>query len=88
MTLTQISNYLFLGSLALLIITLFVKGIGRRGMTGYSADPYSGSTTDLQFENDHRKVIQGQDKLIKNIFKSYFIWISIIGIATSIVITL
>jgi hypothetical protein len=88
MTVTQISNYLFLGSIALFIITLIVKGLGRRGMTGYSADPYSGSTTDLQLEHDHREVIRGQDTLLKNIFKSYFIWISLIGIATSILITL
>ncbi|QGQ96413.1 hypothetical protein EHS13_16745 [Paenibacillus psychroresistens] len=88
MTLIQLSNYLFLGSVALLILTLIIKGIGRRGMTGYNADPYSGSTTDLQLEHNHREVIQGQDTLMKNIFKSYFIWISLIGIVTSIVITL
>ncbi|MBW7452478.1 hypothetical protein ACFOLF_26370 [Paenibacillus sepulcri] len=86
MTVTQLSNYLFLGSTALLILTLLIKGLGRRGMSG--TDPYSGSTTDIQLEHNHREVIQTQDNLMKAILKSYLVWISIIGIATSIIITM
>jgi hypothetical protein len=86
--LIQISNYIFLGSLALLVLTLLVKGLGRRGIQGYRADPNSGATTNLQLQHDHREVIQQQDSLLKSIFKSYFIWISIFGIITAVVITL
>ncbi|RED55067.1 hypothetical protein [Cohnella lupini] len=85
MTLAQISDYLFLGSLGLLIVTLFVKG---RGMLGYMVDE-SGATTDLQLkEHNHLEVTKNQDTFVRTIFKSYFVWISIIGMITAILITL
>ena len=85
MTLAQISDYLFLGSLGLLVVTLFVKG---RGMLGYMVDE-SGATTDLQLKaHNHLEVIETQHAFMRTIFKSYFVWISIIGMITAILISL
>jgi hypothetical protein len=58
--LIQISNYLFLGSLFLLMVTLMYYGLARKG----------------------------QEFFLKRAVKSYLFWISIVGIAISILITL
>jgi hypothetical protein len=86
--LRQISDYLFMGSLILLIITLLLYGAGRRGMT-YSVhtDMPSGATTDLQMEHNHKEVINRQDSMLRRILKSYLFWIAIIGIVVSIVLS-
>jgi hypothetical protein len=87
--LRQISDYLFMGSLILLIITCLVYGLGRpRGMTNFvNTDMPSGATTDLQMEHNHNEVMGRQDSVLVRILKSYIIWIAIIGIIVSIVLS-
>ncbi|TXK74143.1 hypothetical protein [Paenibacillus sp. N3.4] len=74
----QISDYLFMGSLFLLIITLLFKGVGSRGASNPSGN------IDLQMQQNHRNDLKKQDTIIKSILKSYFVWISTVGILISI----
>jgi hypothetical protein len=87
--LRQISDYLFMGSLILLIITCLVYGLGRpRGMTNFvDSNMPSGATTDLQMEHNHKELMDRQDSIWVRILKSYLIWIAIIGIIVSIVLS-
>lgn len=85
--LLQISNVLFLCSLALLIGTLIYKGFGRRGTVKfYDQNMPNGSYTSLQLKHDHLGTIQSQESFMKSIVKSYLVWLSIAGIAVSYVI--
>jgi hypothetical protein len=92
----QISDYLFMGSLILLIFTLFSKGFGNRG-TIYYGETENGalaaSKLQMQHKHDQREVFKQQDKvfssgILKSILKSIFFWISISGILISIIITI
>ncbi|NOU77252.1 hypothetical protein GC098_38820 [Paenibacillus sp. LMG 31458] len=86
--LIQISNYLFMGSLLLLIVTCIAKGALSQGFTSVTGlGGNSGSVTDLNMEHDQKKQFQFQDSLIGRIVKSYFFWISVSGIIISIVIS-
>ncbi|NEW07217.1 hypothetical protein GK047_14505 [Paenibacillus sp. SYP-B3998] len=83
-----ISDYLFMGSLLLLLITFVAKGALSQGFTGVtSLDGTSGAATDLNMEHNRKKIFQLQDSLIGRIIKSYLFWISIVGLLVSIVIT-
>lgn len=77
----QISDYLFMGSLILLIVTFLFRGLGSTGASN------SLGNIDLQMQQNHRNDLEKQDSIITRIFKSYFIWISIAGIVTSIVLS-
>jgi hypothetical protein len=77
----QISDYLFMGSLILLIVTLLLKGLGSTGASNYSGN------IDLQMLQDHNKDMKKQDNIISKIFKSVFVWISIAGIIISIILS-
>lgn len=92
----QTSDYLFMGSLILLIFTLFSKGFGNRG-TIYYGDTVNGSAAanelQMQHKHDQGEVFKNQDKvfvgnILKSILKSVFFWISICGIFTSSIITI
>lgn len=87
--LIQISNYLFMGSLLLLIITFIAKGTLSQGFTGLITrlDGSSGSATDLIMEDKRKSVFQFQDSIVGRIVKSYLFWISVSGIIISIVIS-
>ncbi|CAN7717461.1 hypothetical protein LJR153_005961 [Paenibacillus sp. LjRoot153] len=77
----QISDYLFMGSLILLVVTLLFKGLGSTGASNASGN------IDLQMQQNHRSDLVKQDSIISRIYKSYFVWISIAGIVISIVIS-
>ncbi|MBP1965665.1 hypothetical protein [Paenibacillus aceris] len=77
----QISDYLFMGSLILFIVTLLFKGLGSTG----SSNPLG--NIDLQMQQNHKNDLEKQDSIISRVFKSYLVWISITGIVISIVIT-
>ena len=83
-----ISNYLFMISLGLLILSFVLSGVGRRGMTNHDnvGDP-SGSITDLQMEHDHKKVVEAQNSLMSKVIRSYLFWISLMGIIVSMLIS-
>ncbi|KQX51603.1 MULTISPECIES: hypothetical protein [unclassified Paenibacillus] len=84
----QISNYLFMGSLLLLIVTFIAKGASSQGFTSLTGlGGTSGSATDLTMEHNQKKHFQFQDSLVGRIVKSYLFWISITGILISIVIS-
>jgi hypothetical protein len=91
----QISDYLFMGSLILLIFTLFSKGFGNRGTIYYGETDGALAASKLQMHHKHdqREVFKHQDKvfssgMLKSILKSVFFWISISGILISIIITI
>jgi hypothetical protein len=77
----QISDYLFMGSLILLIVTLLLKGLGSTGASNNSGN------IDLQMLQDHKIDMEKQDNIISKIFKSVFVWISIAGIIISIILS-
>ncbi len=86
--LLQISNYLFTGSLLLLIVTCIAKGALSQGFTSVTGlGGASGSVTDLNMEHNQKKHFQFQDSLFGRIVKSYFFWISVFGIIISMVIS-
>ncbi|MFD0697906.1 hypothetical protein ACFQZT_27915 [Paenibacillus sp. GCM10027628] len=85
--LRQISDYLFMGSLILLVISFFLNGAGLQGFTGTSGDPMSGTVTDLNMEHNQKKLMQRQDSLLGRIIRSYFFWIAILGILVSVVLS-
>ncbi|MBD0384757.1 hypothetical protein [Paenibacillus sedimenti] len=77
----QISDYLFMGSLILLILTLLLKGIGSTGASNAFGN------IDLQMQQNHNNDLEKQDTIISKIFKSVFVWISITGIIISIILS-
>ncbi|MBA2937242.1 hypothetical protein HZF08_02910 [Paenibacillus sp. CGMCC 1.16610] len=82
--LKQISDYLFMGSLLILLISIFVV-TGSRGMTNSSNA--TGATTDLQMDHDHKKIMEKQDTMLSKLLKSYLFWIPIVGIIVSIILS-
>gem|GEM_PF-3580101 len=86
--LRQISDYLFMGSLTLLIITCFLQGVGLRGFTNMSnTDTMPGAATDLNMEHNHQDLMESQDTFLRRILRSYLFWLSIIGIGGSILLS-
>lgn len=83
----NISDYLFMGSLILLIITFLVKGVVSRGDMYHGNPDGANVATDLQMKHDHKKVIERQDGLIFRVIKSYIFWISILGMISSIILS-
>ncbi|OCT11336.1 hypothetical protein A8709_06595 [Paenibacillus pectinilyticus] len=77
----QISDYLFMGSLIVLVVTLLFKGLGSMGASNATGN------LDLQMQQNHKSDLVKQDSIISKIYKSYFVWISITGIVISIVIS-
>ncbi|MDD9265574.1 hypothetical protein ACFPES_00870 [Paenibacillus sp. GCM10023248] len=61
----QVSDYLFMGSMILLILTLLFKGLGS---TGHS-NPLG--NIDLQMQQNHKNDLEKQDFIISRILKSY-----------------
>ena len=82
--LRQSSDYLFMGSLLILLISIFVA-TGSRGMTNSSNA--TGDTTDLQMDHDHKKIMEKQDTMLSKLLKSYLFWIPIVGIIVSIILS-
>lgn len=82
-----LSNNLFLLSLLLLLLSFFVNGVGRRGMTQHPVQNPTGSITDLQLEHDHSKVIETQNSLFGKLVRSYLFWISLCGILVSVILS-
>jgi hypothetical protein len=86
--LIQFSNYLFLASLALLMVTLVYEGLGRKGTVKFqNVDNPSGAYTDLQMKHAHTETMKSQNSFLSNILRSYLVWLSIVGIVVSIIIT-
>lgn len=77
----QISDYLFMASILLLILTLLFKGVGSKGSSNAMGN------IDLAMQENHGNALKSQDSIIKNIFKSVFVWISILGILVSILLS-
>ncbi|OPH56574.1 hypothetical protein BC351_26880 [Paenibacillus ferrarius] len=86
--LREVSNYLFMGSLVLLLITCVAKGMLSQGFTKVTGlDGIHGAVTDLNMEHSPKKLFKLQDSSVGRIVKSYFFWISILGILASVVIS-
>jgi hypothetical protein len=87
--LRQISDYLFMGSLILLVIAFILYGPGKRGTTAVQMnnDGFNGAITDLQMAQNHKEITTRQDSMLGRILKSYLFWIGIIGIIVSIVLS-
>jgi hypothetical protein len=83
----QISDYLFLGSLAFLIITFLIFFLGRGGANNSDIMSASGAITDFQLKHDHKETIRRQDNKLVKLLKSYLFWIPIIGITVSIILS-
>jgi hypothetical protein len=81
MMMQQNSDYLFMGSLILLVVTLLLKGLGSSG----ASNAYG--NIDIQMQQDHKKDLEKQDNIICRIFKSVFVWIPIAGIIISIILS-
>jgi hypothetical protein len=81
----QLSDYLFMGSLILLIVTFVFKGFLSNGFSGVSRSVEQ-INIDLHME-EHNKNIARQDSFIPKILKSIPFWISIAGILASILIS-
>lgn len=80
-----LSDYLFMFSLLLLILSLFLNGVGRRGSGRQpEIENPSGNITDLQIEHDHPSVLDHQSPLFGRLLHSYLFWISLFGILVSI----
>ncbi len=77
----QLSDYLFMGSIILLILTLLFKGVGSKGSSNATGN------IDLAIHENHGNDLKSQDSIFKSIFKSVFVWISILGILLSILLS-
>lgn len=83
----SISDKLFMGSLILLMISVVVSGIGFQFINWRTqiSDETEGETG----ESGSRKktVIDRQDKSLRRLARSYLFWISLGGMAISIVLS-
>jgi hypothetical protein len=77
----QISDYLFMGSIILLVVTLLFKGVGSKGSSNAMGN------IDLAMHENHGNDLKSQDSIIRSIFKSVFVWISILGLLISILLS-
>lgn len=87
---TQFSDYLFIGSMILLVGTLIFKGLGVQEVSRYDVNNNSipsGSITDLQLMQSHSEIIKKQNSFLDNIIRSYLVWTAIVGIIIAIIIT-
>ncbi|WP_442601427.1 hypothetical protein [Paenibacillus sp. KN14-4R] len=76
----QISNYLFIGSSALLLITILIKG----GFTaGVSKVFYN---VEQKMQQDRLEELEKKDHILSGIYRSIAFWISIAGMILSILI--
>ncbi|NOU90218.1 hypothetical protein GC102_31400 [Paenibacillus sp. LMG 31460] len=93
--LQQISDYVFMGSLGLFVITVIIYFSGSGGESNYinaanttGVQAITGSTlTDLQMNHDHKKMANPQQYRVKKLLKSYLFWISVTGLIASVVLT-
>ncbi|MCZ8521940.1 MULTISPECIES: hypothetical protein [Paenibacillus] len=79
-----LSDYLFIGSLLLLVITVllfFVRGGGLSSSTDIH-NP-SGSITDLSMHQDRKGHLQKQNRLLVKLLTSCSFWLPLAGILVS-----
>ncbi|MGO4499725.1 hypothetical protein AB4114_27930 [Paenibacillus sp. 2RAB27] len=84
----QASDYLFMGSLIFLVISVLIFFVGSGGMSSYNnVSNATGALTDLQMNHDHKKMLDTQNNRLVRLFKSYLFWIPVAGIIVSIVLS-
>lgn len=83
-----VSDYLFMLSLLLMIVALFMNGVGRRsGNKDSEIENPSGSITDLQSDRGYDPVKEQESSLFGNLRTSYLFWLSLIGLFVSIALS-
>ncbi|MDR6550779.1 hypothetical protein [Paenibacillus qinlingensis] len=82
--LEQISDYLFMGSLIFLVITVFLFSSGSNFFNTWNT---TGAATDLQMNHDHTKMVNAQHSRLVKLFKSYLFWIPVTGMIASVVLS-
>lgn len=86
--LQQISDYLFLGSLIFMVITVMIFYSGSGGESNYiNAVNATGALTDLQMNHDHKKMVNTQHNRLVRLLKSYLFWIPVAGMLASVVLS-
>ncbi|NOU98548.1 hypothetical protein [Paenibacillus planticolens] len=86
--LQQISDYVFMGSLGLLVISLIVFPFGSEGRSNYiNTWNSTGALTDLQRNHDHAKMVTAQHNWIVGLLKSYMFWIPVVGMISSVILS-
>jgi hypothetical protein len=93
--LQQISDYVFMGSLGFLVITVMIFFSGSGGESNYinaanstGVQAITGSTlTDLQMNHDHTKMANTPPYRIKKLLRSYLFWIPVTGMIVSVVLS-
>ncbi|CAN7727463.1 hypothetical protein [Paenibacillus sp. LjRoot56] len=82
--LQQISDYLFMGSLIFLLVTVLLFSSGSNYFNTWNA---TGAATDLQMNHDHTKMVNGQHSRLVKLLKSYLLWIPVAGMIASVVLS-
>jgi hypothetical protein len=84
--LQTISDKLFMGSLILLMISAIISGIGFQFANWRTS---AGEEPGEDVNNGPRKkaAMDKQDRSLKRFFRSYLLWISLLGMAISIVLS-
>ncbi|MCM3270543.1 hypothetical protein [Paenibacillus elgii] len=74
-----VSDYLFMASLLMLILSFVGGGWRYTGVSAY--------TTDLHMQHDPAKEFKRQDNAVKRYFKSKLFWIAAAGIVISVILS-
>lgn len=82
--LQQTSDYLFMGSLIFLVITVLLFSSGSNYFNTWNA---TGAATDLQMNHDHKKMVNAQHSRLVKLLKSYLLWIPVAGMIASVVLS-
>ncbi|MBP1965704.1 hypothetical protein [Paenibacillus aceris] len=86
--LQQISDYVFMGSLGLLVVSLMLFSPGSGGRSNYiNTWNTTGALTDLQRNHDHTKMAVSQHNWLVGLLKSYLFWIPISGMILSVILS-
>ncbi|MEC0232555.1 hypothetical protein [Paenibacillus alba] len=86
--LQQISDYVFMGSLGLLVLSLMLFSPGSGGRSNYiNTWNATGAVTDLQRNHDHTKMAAAQHKGLVGLLKSYLFWIPVAGMIASVILS-
>jgi CBS domain containing-hemolysin-like protein len=82
-----LSDKLFMGSLILLMVSAVISGIGFQFANWRTQIHEDGDSTGSDNASRKKIVIDKQDKSLRRFFRSILMWISITGIALSIVLS-
>jgi CBS domain containing-hemolysin-like protein len=84
--LQSISDKLFMGSLILLMISAVVSGIGFQ-FASFRNQVDEDPGEQVKDKNRKHIAIDKQDRSLRRFFRSYLMWISLVGMAVSILLS-